>query len=569
MAHYHCSIKILKRSDGRNSIQFSSYMSNKKMRDKNINRTFSAKSKDEVVFNEMLYADRVDQKIRTQSKFWNSVEAVEKQYNAQVARTFEIALPHELTLEQNLEVAKAYAQSLIDDGLPAVQYAMHMKQGNWHMHLMIPMRDYQNGRWCDKEKSEYMKDEEGNKIPELDENGKQKTRTRKGKGTEKIWKRIKVNRNKWNDKSYAKIWRERAATLQNEALERYGFNVRVDHRSYKDRGINKIPQKHEGYNARKIEREGGISEICEYNREVTKLNAELESINEEIKSLNNKKDALIHEKNNANKHIYYSIYNFLNNELNSIRQDNTDVDMSDYKEEAYRLAGQSLKFKESNEYAEAKKNYERVDREYKENHKFYNDALSYIKKHPTRPKKGLFNGSKIKEWDKNNDIVKREKELIYEYYSANSRIEKAKEFNDEKYLKALTSEANKYIKIEKGKRIGAAMDALKKPINAGIGFLKKLGNINYDNTDLTQHEQDLAVVSLWKMVTGKVESQNNNDLKEFFSILSSAIPTPGLMDKFRSALGAVYEDIQKRQEKKEAATNPAFRPKDAQEPRHR
>lgn len=285
MASYHCSIKMLSRSTGRSSVQFSAYMSAEKMKDERIGKTFSHTSKEEVCFSEMLYTDRVPDEIRSPEKFWNEVEAQEKQSNSQVARTWEIALPHELTIEQNQELAKEFAQSILADGIPAVQYAIHKKEGNWHAHFMAPTRDIQNDKWQAKEKKAYALDEQGNKIPVLDENGNQKFRERKGKGKEMLWERKTVKANEWNDRSYAKIWRERVAVQQNAALKKYGYDVRVDHRSYAEQGIEKIPQIHEGYEARKMERDGRISDRCQHNREVAEKNSLLEKITEQIKNM--------------------------------------------------------------------------------------------------------------------------------------------------------------------------------------------------------------------------------------------------------------------------------------------
>lgn len=294
MASYHCSIRMLSRSSGRSSVQFSAYISAEKMKDERIGKTFSHTSKEEVCYSEILFTERVPNDLRNAEKFWNEIEAQEKQSNAQVARTFEIALPHELTIEQNQELAKEFAKSLLDDGIPAVQFAVHQKDGNWHAHFITPTRDIQNGKWQAKEKKVYALDEEGNKIPILDENGNQKFRERKGKGREMLWERKAVKANIWNDRSFAKKWRERVASQQNEALEKYGYDVRVDHRSYAEQGIEKIPQIHEGYGARQMEQEGNTSERCQHNREVAEQNALLEKITAQIKALSEE----LHRKGN-------------------------------------------------------------------------------------------------------------------------------------------------------------------------------------------------------------------------------------------------------------------------------
>lgn len=271
MACYHCSVKILSRSAGRSSVQFSAYMSGQKQHDERTGETYNHTTKEEVCHNEMLFADRVPDELREQEKFWNSVEGIEKNNNSQVARTWELALPHELTMEQNIEYAQEFARSLVEkDGMPGVQLSIHQKEGNWHAHIMAPTRDMnEKGKWMPKEKKVYSLDNDGNKIPLLDENGEQKYRDRKGKGREYLWQRETVETNNWNSRDYVMDWRERAATMQNLALERAGHEERVDHRSYKEQGVDLIPHIHEGYFARTI---GEEHERVKYNRWVDKMN---------------------------------------------------------------------------------------------------------------------------------------------------------------------------------------------------------------------------------------------------------------------------------------------------------
>lgn len=290
MASYHCSVRILSRSAGRSSVQFAAYITAEKMKDERLGQTFSHVSKEEVCYSEMLFSERVPEKLKSPEKFWNEVEAQEKNVNSQIARTWEIALPHELTIEQNQELAKEFAQSLLDDGMPAVQFAVHQKEGNWHAHIMAPTRDYKNGKWQPKEKKAYALDADGKKIPLLDKQGNQKYRERKGKGRELLWLRQTVQANKWNERAMLEAWRERFADQQNAALQRNGYSIRVDHRSYKEQGIEKIPQIHEGYAARRMEHEGRASERCQHNRDVSEMNSMLERITAQIQILKLVKD---------------------------------------------------------------------------------------------------------------------------------------------------------------------------------------------------------------------------------------------------------------------------------------
>ena len=51
---------------------------------------------------------------RDRSALWNAAEALEKRKDARVAREIEVALPHELSAEQRLELTREFAQSLAD-----------------------------------------------------------------------------------------------------------------------------------------------------------------------------------------------------------------------------------------------------------------------------------------------------------------------------------------------------------------------------------------------------------------------------------------------------------------------
>ena len=95
------------------------------------------------------------------------------------------------------------------------------------------------------------------RIPQLDENGEQKTRVRKGKGTEYLWEKITIPANDWNEHSRAEIWRASWAEHCNKYLD---VNHRIDHRSYERQGIDKEPSVHEGVTARQMEAEGKIVE---------------------------------------------------------------------------------------------------------------------------------------------------------------------------------------------------------------------------------------------------------------------------------------------------------------------
>ena len=77
----------------------------------------------------------------------------------------------------------------------------------------------------------------------------------------------------------------------------------MDHRSYAAQGIEELPTIHEGYIARKIEANGGISERCEINREIRGHNwlirkclYEIQLLTKQITDLMNQKGEEINER---------------------------------------------------------------------------------------------------------------------------------------------------------------------------------------------------------------------------------------------------------------------------------
>ena len=268
MAIYHCSIKIIGRSDGKSAVASSAYRSGEKLMDDRTGLIHDFTKKRGVVFTEVSLPAHAPPEYADRNVLWNAVEKAEKKSNAQLAREIEVALPNELSRECQIEIVRRYVQeNFISAGMCA-DWALHNKgDGNPHAHIMLTMRGIKpDGSWAAKEKKAYALDEEGNRIPVIDPaTGKQKL----GKRNEKMWKRITVEPNDWNDHGKAEIWRKSWADICNEYLS---VEQRIDHRSYKRQEIDLEPTIHEGYRARKMEKAGFVSNRCEYNRIVKKLN---------------------------------------------------------------------------------------------------------------------------------------------------------------------------------------------------------------------------------------------------------------------------------------------------------
>ena len=268
MAIYHCSIKIIGRSDGKSAVASSAYRSGEKLMDDRTGLVHDFTKKRGVVFTEVALPAHAPPEYADWNVLWNAVEKAEKKSNAQLAREIEVALPKELSKKCQIEIVRRYVQENFVSAGMCADWALHDKgDGNPHAHIMLTMRGIKpDGSWAQKEKKIYALDEDGNRIPLIDPaTGEQKL----GKRNEKLWKRITVEPNDWNDHSKAEIWRKSWADICNEYLS---LEQQIDHRSYKRQELDLEPTIHEGYRARKMEKAGFVSNRCEYNRIVRKLN---------------------------------------------------------------------------------------------------------------------------------------------------------------------------------------------------------------------------------------------------------------------------------------------------------
>ena len=113
----------------------------------------------------------------------------------------------------------------------------------------------------------------------MDENGQ---RIPDGKGG---WKNHREDTTDWNDKGNVEIWRAAWAAYTNRALESAGRPERIDHRSYKRQGIDKIPSVHLGPAASQMEKRGIRTDKGEVNRQIAADNKLLKEIKARITRL--------------------------------------------------------------------------------------------------------------------------------------------------------------------------------------------------------------------------------------------------------------------------------------------
>ena len=100
----------------------------------------------------------------------------------------------------------------------------------------------------------------------------------------------------WNDRDLLKVWRERWADWCNHKLYSVS-DERIDHRSYVEQGVEKVPQLHLGAAACAIEKKGFKTDKGSRNKKIQLANtdAEIERLKFHISSLQNDRKGLVKE----------------------------------------------------------------------------------------------------------------------------------------------------------------------------------------------------------------------------------------------------------------------------------
>ena len=271
IAIYHCSIKIVSRGKGKSAVAAAAYRSGEKLTNEWDGLTHDYTKKGGVVHSEILLPAHAPPAFSDRSTLWNSVELSEKSNNAQLAREVEIALPVELSREEQTRLVREYCSSqFVSKGMIADFNLHDTGGGNPHAHILLTMRPLdEKGAWLPKSKKEYVLDENGEKIRLP--SGRYKTR--------------KVDLVDWNNRENAEVWRRAWADLANEFLAQNNRPERIDHRSYERQGIEQIPTVHVGVSATQMEKKGIVTERGELNRNINAANRILREIRRLVRGL--------------------------------------------------------------------------------------------------------------------------------------------------------------------------------------------------------------------------------------------------------------------------------------------
>ncbi|MHB0953997.1 MAG: Ti-type conjugative transfer relaxase TraA [Allorhizobium sp.] len=250
MAIYHCSMKPVARSGGRSAVAAVAYRTASRMLNERDGLVHDFTRKQGVVHTEIVLPDGVEADwARDRPSLWNAVEFAENRKDARVAREFEIALPHELSAAERLSLTRDFARDLANRYGAAVDFAIHQpgSEGdvrNIHAHVLMTTRKVEP---C-------------------------------GLGDKTLIER----ENKWlltHDQPTSQMQlrdiRQAWESHANRHLVRAGLDVRIDHRSHLERGLEIEPTEHMGVHASQIDRRGREVSRTRIDEEAARRNADL------------------------------------------------------------------------------------------------------------------------------------------------------------------------------------------------------------------------------------------------------------------------------------------------------
>jgi hypothetical protein len=239
---YHCSVKPVSRSTGRSVVAAAAYRLGECLHDQRYQTVHDYTRRRGVESTFTVAPFDAPEWAHNPEALWNAAERAEIRKNSTLAREVELALPSFLEPADRERMAEQFAEALVERYGVAVSVAIH-KPGrhgddrNYHAHILFTTR-------------EMTPEGLGKKTRILDD---RKT------GPQEVTK-----------------LRALAAEIINEHLAAVHSDIRVDHRSFKERGIEREPTTHLGPAAAEMERRGEQTDRGDMNREAAEINHEAE-----------------------------------------------------------------------------------------------------------------------------------------------------------------------------------------------------------------------------------------------------------------------------------------------------
>jgi hypothetical protein len=246
VAIYRCEFKIISRGAGHRACAAAAYRAGEKIMDEHYGAAHDYTRKTGVAASFILAPDNAPAWMSNRAELWNAVEAVERRKDAQLCREVLLSLPHELTDDQREALVRQFVRDqFVSKGMVAdVNIHTHSPSGderNDHAHILLTTRTLTASSFGPKERS-------------------------------------------WNSRDFVHDTREAWADAQNRTFEVLGLDLRVDHRSLADQGIEREPEPKLGQHATEAIRNGEpekADRVVQQHETVMERNAERERLTNE------------------------------------------------------------------------------------------------------------------------------------------------------------------------------------------------------------------------------------------------------------------------------------------------
>ena len=164
----HNEITIVQRSQRQSAVAAAAYQSGEKLFCEYDQQVKHYPEKRGIVHNEILLPANAPQEYADRNTLWNAAEAVEKQWNSQLARRWVLTIPREIPPDQYAVLVREFCQQQFVSKGMIVDFAIHDPHPpghNPHAHVLLTMRAIdEHGKWLPKSRKVYDLDESGERI---------------------------------------------------------------------------------------------------------------------------------------------------------------------------------------------------------------------------------------------------------------------------------------------------------------------------------------------------------------------------------------------------------------------
>ncbi len=211
MAIFHLHQQVITKGQGRSIVAAAAYRSGSVLAEQIVDKDTGViqtmvhdyTRKGNVAYNEIFAPSNAPSWVYDRAELWNRVSAIETRKDAQFAKEIDLALPVELDLEQSIELLRDFVdECFVKKGMVA-DVNIHWEEGNPHSHILLTTRSLS---------------EEGFGLKNRD----------------------------WNSKVFLLSMRELWAEKVNLTLRKLGIDQVIDHRSFKEAGVDLVATIHEG-----------------------------------------------------------------------------------------------------------------------------------------------------------------------------------------------------------------------------------------------------------------------------------------------------------------------------------